>query len=176
MAGLYIVLSLITAVLFLLTRKSKITLTKSDALIIRLDLTFFALELKNSKKIKKRKKKGSKKERARLFYRIKRLLGYCEVELCRLDLGVFDADSPEKVPLFYLFKTAPYALCALLASLSADFKIAEGALNPRAGCDPYFSLTLKAPLILLLYYILLIRIDKIRTEREKIYNVGNENG
>ena len=180
MAGIYIVLAFVTAVLFLLTRKSKLTVTKSDRFVIRLDLIFLGIQLterEKSQKKKRKKKKTSPEFRKKLIFRIKELLSKSELEVKKLCFGdLFIPKSPSEIPLFYLGNTPVYAFLALISAYSKVLTLSPDALSRKSEDEPYFHFVLRAPLIILLHSIFLIRLDKIRTERRSKGYVGDENG
>lgn len=180
MAGIYIVLALVTAVFFLLTRKSKLTVTKHDRLVIRIDLVFLGIQLtekEKPRKKKRKKKKSSPEFRKRLIFRIKELLSKSELEVKKFCIGdLFIPKIPSQIPYFYLGKTPIYALLALVSAYSKSLTLSPDALSRKSEDEPYFHFVLRAPLIILLHSIFLIRLDKIRTERRLNKYVGDENG
>ena len=180
MAGIYIVSSLITAIIFILTRKAKLTITKTELLVIRLDLIFISLVLteRGKNKKKRNKKKASSPEfRKRLFKRIKSLLSYSELEVERLDPKLFlPLAEPSKIPLLYLNHTLSFTFIALLSAYAKELKLSPYALSHNPESNVIYTFIIRAPLITLLYSIFLIRLDKIRTMRKKKFYVGHENG
>ncbi len=181
MAGIYIVLALITAVLFLLTRKSKLTVTKNARLVIRLDLVFLSIQLTEREKTKnqrKKKKKSSPEFRRKLISRTRDILSKSELEIKRIYPGnFFYPKKPSQIPLIYLSHISIYAFIALLSAHAKKLTLSPDALSPSSEYDADYVFVLKAPLIILLYAILLIRYDKISTERKlRGRYVGNENG
>ncbi len=180
MAGLYIFLSLFTAVIFILTRECLVTVIRHDYLVIRVDLVFFAITLYNREKSKSKKQTKSKnrekiKLRHRIYNRITGLLSYSRVEVKRLCIPVFpEPQSPFEIPFFSANKTINYLALAYLSSLSKELTLSESDEEDKS----LYHLVLRTPLIRLLYTVIAIRADVYfeKKKSERLSYVGNKNG
>lgn len=175
MAGLYIFLSLVTAVIFILSRECKVSIIKKQFLVIRVDLTFFALTLYNREKSKSKKKQGSTPELKRKIYnRLIKLLSYARIEVKRLSISVFPApDSPSALPFASANSAINYLLVGYLASLAKEVSISgDGKAD-----DSLYHLILRTPLFRLLYTVIALRLDIFKDKRKmRLAYVGNKNG
>lgn len=176
MAGLYIFLSLFTAVIFILTRECLVTVIKRDYLVVRVDLVFFAITLYNREKSKSKKKKSENKILHRKIYdRITKLLAYSRIEVKKLCIPVFpEPESPFEIPFLSANKAINYLALAYLSSLSRELTLSESDKND----DSIYHLILRTPLIGLLYTVIAIRLDEYIEKRksERLNYVGNKNG
>ncbi len=173
MAGLYIFLSLFTAVIFILTRPSTVSVIKRNILTVRLDLTFFAITL--YKRDNTKKKKSSPEHLRKILERIKRLLALSKIEVKRLNIPVFPKPTtPSGIPLFSANNTLNYILLAFISSFSKEMTVAEC----ESDDDSIYHLILKTPLICLLYTLLLISFDVLKENKMKkrLNYVGHKNG
>ena len=176
MAGLYIFLSLFTAVIFILTRECLVTVIKKEYLVIRVDLVFFAITLYNREKSKsKKKKRKTWIHRRKLYDRITKLLSYSRIEVKKLCIPIFPrSETPSEIPFLSANKALNYLALAYLSSLSKDLTLSESDEND----DSIYHLILKTPLISLLYTVIAIRLDAyIENKKSKrLSYVGNKNG
>lgn len=182
MAALYISLSLLTAIFFLLTRDSVVEVKKSESLVIKINLIFFAITLiDKDKKRKKKKKQDKDKSLYRLIYpKIKKLLSISYIEVKRLYIPFFSLPaSPADVPLLFGNQAINLAIISYLISYAKDFKICDGATDgipPGESCDTVFHFLVKAPLIHLIYTILSVKRLAKKNEKRKTKYVANQNG
>lgn len=176
MAGLYIFLSLFTAVLFILTRECRISVIKRDHFTIRTDLTFFAITLYNKEKKKsKSDKKGSKAElRRKIYKRITTLLSHSKVELKRIAIPIFpDPSLPSELPFISANRAFSYILVGYLSGIAKEVTLSQDTDDS----DSVYHLVIRTPLINLIYLIIALRLDIIKDKRKKrIAYVGKQNG
>ncbi len=167
MAVIYIVLSLITAVIFFITRECTLTFKKRDIITLKIDFNLFAFELID---IKGRKKKAEKKTLS--FYRnvhsrFLYLLDRSSVEIKRLCLPIFPAPTaPSEIPFLFANKAVGLSIIAYLKGKAKDLAVAPDATDYDTDADLYYHITLRAPLTTFLYTAFTIGIDLIKNKRK----------
>lgn len=162
MAVIYIILSLLTAILFILTRKIRVGIEKREFLTIKIDLIFFTLSLFNTNKTKKKRRK-SKADIKFIYQKITNLLSRSKISVLKLDLSPFgEAEAPGLVPLWLGNRTVSFAILAYLKGVSGKLHVSDDALD-RSPDDPLiYHLILTAPMYLILYTSLAIRFGGIK--------------
>ena len=179
MAVVYIVLSLITAVIFILTRNAKVDIKKRDFLIIKVDLTFFAIELINREKRKNKRKDKADAKSPELYRKIKDrivlLLSVSRLEIRKLSLPIFPAsDLPSALPFLFGNRAINLALSTYLLSLAKEGEIVQGSSTEDDVDDLVYHFILYTPLIRLIYTIAAVRLDTLKDKkRKRLSYVGN---
>ncbi len=176
MAVIYIVLALITAVIFFVTRYTTVTVKKRDALNIKIDFNLFALDLTKKNKNKKTHKKSKADKKDAEFYksihkRFSTLLSVSDIEIFRLCLPIFPApNEPSELPFLFANRAVGLGIITYLRSHAKTLYVAEDATSPKSDSDLFYHITLRAPLIFLIYIILSLKIDITKNKRRmKIY-------
>ncbi len=180
MAVVYIVLSLVTAVIFILTRNTKVDIQKRDFLIIKVDLTFFAIELINREKSKSKRKSKAEGSKAELYRKIKDriilLLSASRLEIRKLSLPIFPTpDLPSALPFLFGNRAINLALATYLISLAKDGElVSDISSESDSDDDLVYHFILYTPLIRLIYTIVTVRLDILKDKkRKRLSYVGN---
>lgn len=178
MAGLYIFLSLFTAVIFILTRECLVTVIKNDCLVIRVDFVFFAVTLyKREKSVAKKSQKKTKSRDLpkKIYGRITKLLSYSRIDVKRLCINIFpEPNDPFEIPFISANSALNYLALSYLASISGVLTLSE----TDESDESLYHLILRTPLIGLLYTVIAIRADVYfeKKKSERLTYVGNKNG
>lgn len=177
MAAAYVILSLTTAILFILTREITVDVEKREFLTVKIDLIFFAIHLYNADKSKtdKKSKAETKKSASASFAykKIKKLLSRSEVRVHRLYIPIFDIPlSPAAYPLTLGGRALNFALLAYIKSLAKRTVVSDEALLPDPDSPTVYHIELVAPLYDVLFTVIAIRLEKLKKEKSRKY-VGN---
>lgn len=162
MAVIYIILSLLTAILFILTRKVRVGIEKREFLTIKIDLIFFTLCLFDTDKAKKKRKKA-KADKKFIYQKISDLLSRSKISVLKLDLSPFgDAEAPSLAPLWLGNRAVSFAILAYLKGASKQIYVSDDALDHSPDDPLIYHLILTAPMYLILYTSLAIRFGGIK--------------
>ena len=177
MAAAYVILSLTTAILFILTREITVDVEKREFLSVKIDLIFFAIHLYNTDKSKNDKKSKAKNKKAAnprfVYKKIKKLLSRSEVRIHRLYIPIFDIPlSPAAYPFTLGGRALNFALLAYIKSLAGRTVVSDEALLPVPDSPTVYHIELVAPLYDVLFTVIAIRLEKLKKEKSR-KNVGN---
>lgn len=162
MAVIYIILSLITAILFILTRKVRVGIEKREYLTIKIDLIFFTLCLFDTDKTKRNRKK-SKADKRFIYQKITELLSRSRISVLKLALSPFgDTEAPSLAPLWLGNRAVSFAILAYLKGASGQLYVSDDALDRSSDDTLIYHLILTAPMYLILYTSLAIRFGGIK--------------
>ena len=162
MAVIYIILSLFTAILFILTRDVRVGIEKRDILTIKIDFTFFALSLFKTDKSRKKGKK-SKADKRFIYKSITKLLSRSRISILKLNLfGTSDDLPPALAPIWFGNRAVSYAVLAYLKSTAKEVFVTENALSSSPDNRLIYHLILTTPLYRILYTAFAIRLGGIK--------------
>ena len=167
MAVIYIILSLLTAIAFILTRDVRVGVEKREFLTVKIDFTFFALSLFNTDKAKKRRKK-TKADKKFIYKKLTNLLSRSKLSIMKLDLSPFgDIGNPSLAPLHFGNRALSFAIFAYLKSTAKQVYVSNDALTHSPDSPFAYHLILTTPLYLILYTTFAIWLGGIKKKNRR---------
>ncbi len=172
MAGIYICLALITAVIFFITRLVDITIKKGYELSLKIDFNLFSFEI-----IGISGRKNSAKKKDAQFYKdiyksFTYLLSRSSLKVKRLCLPLFPIpNEPSEIPFLFANRAISSSIISYLRGRVTNLKVEEDAAAPAVRGDLYCHIILRTRLTTLIYTAVTVGIDLIKNKK-RIDNYG----